>query len=82
MLEDRVVVAATCWLQELLVPKKATYPLMYEYGTEYSWYGLADNLKEALLGFMAVKDITESSYRQCDFPTACIWSNWDGQRCW
>ena len=72
---------ATLWVQELLELNKDTYNLMSESGAEYSWYGLADNLKEALLGFMAVKDITESSYRQCDCPTACIWSNWDGQRC-
>ena len=62
MLEDLGVVAATCWVQELLDPKKATYPLMYESGAEYSWYGSSDNLKEELLGFMTVHDLAESLF--------------------
>ena len=81
MLEDLGVLSTTPWVQELMDPKKATYPLMSESGSEQSWYGQSNDLKEALLGFMSVNDITESSYRQCDFPTACIWSNWNGQRC-
>ena len=39
MLEDLGVVAETRWVQELLYPKKATYPLMSESGAEYSWDG-------------------------------------------
>ena len=62
MLQDLGVVAATRWVQELLDPKKATYPLMYESGAEYSWDGLSDNLMEALLGFMDVNDIADSSF--------------------
>ena len=43
-------------------PKKSTYPLMSESGAEYSWYGLSDNLKETLLGFMDGNDLAESSF--------------------
>ena len=53
---------ATCWVQELLDPKKATYPLMYESGAEYSWDGSSENLKDELLGFMDVNDLAESSF--------------------
>ena len=62
IIEDLEVVAVTSWLQELLDPKKYTYPLMYEYGAEYSWDGSSDNLKEALIGFMAVNDLSEISF--------------------
>ena len=62
MLEDLGVVAATCWVQELLDPKKATYPLMYESGAEYSWDGSSENLKDELLGFMDVNDLAESLF--------------------
>ena len=62
MLEDLGVVAATCWVQQLLEPKKSTYPLMSESGAEYSWDGSPDELKGALIGFMAVNDIAESSF--------------------
>ena len=34
MLEDLGVVAATHWVQELLDPKKATYPFMSESGVD------------------------------------------------
>ena len=34
MLEDLGVVSATRWVQELMDPKKATYPLMSEYGAD------------------------------------------------
>ena len=62
MLEDLGVVAATSWVQELLDPKKATYPLMSESGTEYSCDGSPDNLRVALLGFMGVNYLAESSF--------------------
>ena len=35
---------------------------MSESVVDYSWDGLSDNLKEALIGFMAVNDIAESSF--------------------
>ena len=53
---------ATHWVQELLDPKKSTYPLMSKSGVNYSWDGLSDDLKEALLGFMSVNDLAESSF--------------------
>ena len=53
--------AETRWVQELLNPKKATYPLVSESRAEYSWDGLSDDSKETLLGFMGVNDIVESS---------------------
>ena len=62
MLEDLGNVAATSWVQELIDPNKDTYPLMSEYVADYSWYGLLDDLKEALLGFMAMNDLEESSF--------------------
>ena len=62
MLEDLGVVAATSWVQELLKPKKVTYPLMSESGAEYSWYELSEDLKEALLGFMTMNDLAEISF--------------------
>ena len=62
MIENFGVLAATRWLKELLDPKKATYPLMFESGTEYSWDRLSDDLNDALLGFMAVNDLSESSF--------------------
>ena len=34
---------------------------MSESGSDYSWYGSSDELKEALLGFMAVNDLADSS---------------------
>ena len=52
---------ATRWLKELLNPKKATYPLISEYGMGYSWNVLPDYFEEALLGFMYVNDIAEIS---------------------
>ena len=61
MLENLGFVSATRWLQELLDPNKSTYPLMYEYGEEYSWDGSSEDLKEELLGFMVVNDLAESS---------------------
>ena len=61
MIEDLGVVVATRWVQELMEPKKATYPLMSESGADYSWDGFSDDLKEALLEFMAVNDLVESS---------------------
>ena len=36
ILEELGFVSATCWVQELLDPKKATYSLMSEYGVYYS----------------------------------------------
>ena len=60
MIEELGVGAATSWVQELLDQKKATYPLMSEYVADYSWYGLLDELKEALLGFMAMNDLEDS----------------------
>ena len=54
--------AETRWVQELLDPKKATYTLMSESGAEYSWDGFSDDLKEALLGFMAMNDPAEISF--------------------
>ena len=60
MLEDLGVVATTRWVQELPDPNKAPYPLMSESGSEYSLYGVSDDLKEALLGFMAMNDLAES----------------------
>ena len=62
MLEDLGVLAATCWVQELLERKKDTYPLMPESGAEYSWDGSADYLKEELIGFMAVNNLAEISF--------------------
>ena len=35
---------------------------MSESGAEYSWDRLSDDLKEALLDFMSVNDIAESSF--------------------
>ena len=60
MLEDLGVLAATRWVQELLDPKKATYPLMSESGVEYAWDGYSDYSKEAFIGFMAVNDLADS----------------------
>ena len=54
--------ATTRWVKELLDPKKATYILMSEYGVKYSWDGSSEDLKEALIGFMAVNDLEESSF--------------------
>ena len=62
MLEDLGVVAATRWVQELLEPKKSTYPLMSESGADYSWDGSSENLKEALLGSMDVNILLESLF--------------------
>ena len=62
MIEDLVFLAATRWVQDLLDPKKVTYPLMYESRAEYSWDGSSDDLKEALLGFMAVNDLADTSF--------------------
>ena len=62
MLDYLGVVAATRWVQELLYPNKDTYLLMSESGVEYSWDGLTDDLNEALLGFMAVNDLSDSSF--------------------
>ena len=62
MIEDLGVVSATRWEQDLPDPKKATYPLMSESGAEYSLDGSSNDLKEALLGFMAVNDLAESSF--------------------
>ena len=62
MIEDLVFVAATRRVQELLDPNKATYSLMYESGAELYWDGSSDNLKYALLGFMDMNDIAESSF--------------------
>ena len=62
MLEDLRVVAVTRWIQYLLDPNKAPYPLMSESGEEYSWDLLLNNLKEVLLGFMAVNNLAESSF--------------------
>ena len=61
MLEELGVVSETRWVQELLHPKKATCSLMSESRAQCSWYVLTDDLKEALLGFMAVNDLAESS---------------------
>ena len=72
--------AVTRWVQELMEPKKATYPLISESGAEYSWDGLSDDLEEALLVFMAVNYLAESSFRRCDFPTVVIWLNWNDKR--
>ena len=62
MLDYIGVVSATRWLQELLDPNKATYTLISESGVEFSWVVLPDDLKEALLGFMAVNNLAESSF--------------------
>ena len=62
IIEDLGVVAVTCWVQELTKPKKATHPLISESGAEYYWYGSSEKLKEALLGFMVVNDLAESSF--------------------
>ena len=35
---------------------------MSESGADYSWDGFSDELKESLLGFLAVNDIVESSF--------------------
>ena len=59
MIEDLVVVAATCWVQELLDPKKATYTLMSESGVEYSWDGSTYDLKKEFLGFMALNYLSD-----------------------
>ena len=62
ILEELRVVAATHWVQELLEPKKATYPLISESGAEYSWDGSSDDLEEALLVFMAANYLAEISF--------------------
>ena len=35
---------------------------MSESGLEYSWDGFSDDLKDALVGFMAMNDIAEISF--------------------
>ena len=50
------------WVQEVLDPEKDTYPLMSESGSEYSWDGSSDYLRETLFGFMAVNDLAKSSF--------------------
>ena len=60
--EELAVVASTCWVQDFLEPNKSTYPLMSEYGEEYSWDGSSDDLKEAFLGFMSVNDLADISF--------------------
>ena len=62
MLEDIGVVATSRWVQELLNPKKPTYPLMSESGAEYCWDVLPGDLREALLDFMDVNGLVESSF--------------------
>ena len=62
MLEDLGFVAATPWVQELLDPNKATYPLMSESWAKYSWDGSSDDLKQGLLVFMVMNDLAESSF--------------------
>ena len=62
MLEYIGVVSATRWLQELLDPNKASYTLISESGVECSWVVFPDELREALLGFMAVNNIAENSF--------------------
>ena len=52
--------AATRLVQELMEPKKVTYPFMSESGSEYSWDGSSDDLKKVLIGLMAVNDLSES----------------------
>ena len=55
-------VSGTRWVQELLEPKKDIYPLMSESGSEYSWDGSSDDLKDALIGLMAVNDLSDSAF--------------------
>ena len=43
-------------------PKESTYPLMSESGAKYSWDGSSDDLKDALIGFMAVNDLAETLF--------------------
>ena len=62
MLERLGVVDKKNQVKELLEPKKATYTLMSESGAQYSCDGLSDDLKDALVGFMPVNDLSEISF--------------------
>ena len=57
ILDNLAVVAAEIWIEELLDPTKVTYMLMSESGGAYSWDVASVELKNSLLGLMAVNDL-------------------------
>ena len=62
MLEIVAVIASKAWVKELLDESKATFPFMSVSKSEYSWEYCSAEVKEALLGIMAVNDLAESSF--------------------
>ena len=61
-MENRAVVAAEIWIEELLDPTKLTYMLVSESDGAYSWDVASDELKKSLFGLMAVSNLAESAF--------------------
>ena len=62
VLEEISAAMAQTWIAELVDPTKTTWDLLSESDGKYSWEGLAEELKSALLGLVAVNDLAESSF--------------------
>ena len=62
MLEKLALVAANAWVSELVDESKATSLFMSYLKGEMSWDICSDEVKQALLGEMAVNDLAESSF--------------------
>ncbi|KAL7537517.1 hypothetical protein ACHAXR_007880 [Thalassiosira sp. AJA248-18] len=62
MLEILAKIACQAWIDELLDPKEAAFQYLSESKSEYSYEYCPEEMKEALLGAMAVNDLAESSF--------------------
>ena len=62
ILEELAVIAIKAWLAKMVDPNYVTWKLLSESGGDYSWEGSSDELKESLIGMMAVNDLAESAF--------------------
>ena len=62
ILEELAVIAIKAWHAKMVDPNYVTWKLLSESGGKYSWEGSSDELKESLLGMVAVNDLVESAF--------------------
>ena len=61
-LEELAVIMAKAWIGKMVDPGWVNWKLLSDSEGEYSWDGSSDELKESMIGMMAVNDLAESSF--------------------
>ena len=60
--EEIVVCAAEAWIFELLDRTKGTYQFMSDSNSSFCWKNVTDDMKQQLMGKLAVNDLAESAF--------------------